>query len=195
MSFVFGDTIICDDAQTAKMLAFHRDVHARCVTMQGDVYDPSGTMSGGAAPQGSGILVKAQELVAAQNKLRESQARLQHLQAEEQRVAHVREQWKNAARTVEVKEHEVRLLEEQLAGSNASRVSRQVHLLNHKPDPFRACRSAHRSRISRNRSPTSRRNWTTRRLSNSPQRPTFSGLRKTWPSLRTTRKARPTSYV
>ena len=123
MSYVFGDAIICEDAQTAKMLAFHREVNSRCVTIEGDVYDPSGTMSGGAAPQSSGILVRAQELVAAQNRVRESQTRLQFLQTEEKRVAVVRDQWKNAARTVEVKEHEVKLLEEQLAGSNASRVS------------------------------------------------------------------------
>ncbi|VDB87086.1 unnamed protein product [Peniophora sp. CBMAI 1063] len=129
MAFVFGGTVICQDAPTAKMLAFHRDVHARCVTMEGDVYDPSGTMSGGAAPQSSGILVRAQDLIAAQNKVQESQTRLRNLEANAQRVAPVREQWKMAAGALEVKQHEVKLLEDQLADSNASRIQAQVEAI------------------------------------------------------------------
>jgi structural maintenance of chromosome 2 len=34
----------------------------RSVTLDGDVYDPSGTLSGGSAPSGDGVLVHVQEL-------------------------------------------------------------------------------------------------------------------------------------
>ncbi|XP_063831712.1 structural maintenance of chromosomes protein 2 [Ostrinia nubilalis] len=48
MAWVFGGTLVCRDLDTAKRVTFHRDVRRRCVTLDGDVFDPSGTLSGGA---------------------------------------------------------------------------------------------------------------------------------------------------
>ena len=36
----------CKDAVAAKALAFHRDVRTRCITLQGDDFNPSGTLTG-----------------------------------------------------------------------------------------------------------------------------------------------------
>lgn len=36
------------DAATAKSLAFHKEVHTRCVTLEGDDFNPSGTLTGAA---------------------------------------------------------------------------------------------------------------------------------------------------
>ena len=58
MTFVFGDTLICDDSNTAKAVTFNSAVGLKSVTLDGDVYDPSGTLSGGSAPSSSGLLVK-----------------------------------------------------------------------------------------------------------------------------------------
>jgi structural maintenance of chromosome 2 len=64
-AFVFSGTLICDDAASAQTVTFTREVCVRSVTLDGDPYEPSGAMSGGMAPSGSGILVHAQELVRA----------------------------------------------------------------------------------------------------------------------------------
>ena len=96
----------------------------RSVTVDGDVYDPSGTLSGGAAPSGSGILKKVQELQGVTKKLKEAQVRLDSLEGEMRRSEREREAWKKMAAELELKEHEKRLLEEQVEGSNAARVSR-----------------------------------------------------------------------
>ena len=45
---VFADVLICDDADTAKKLAFDNKVNMKCVTLDGVVYDPEGTVQGGA---------------------------------------------------------------------------------------------------------------------------------------------------
>ena len=34
------------DAAAAKTLAFHRDVRTRCITLEGDDFNPSGTLTG-----------------------------------------------------------------------------------------------------------------------------------------------------
>ena len=48
MAWVFGGTLVCRDLDTAKRVTFHAGVRRRSVTLDGDVFDPSGTLSGGA---------------------------------------------------------------------------------------------------------------------------------------------------
>jgi len=124
MTYVFGETLICDDAASAKLATFSPQVGGvRSVTLDGDVYDPSGTLSGGSAPSSSGTLVKVQELLNADRKVAEASRRLEELNKVEERGREGKEKWKKLARELEMKEHEMRLLEEQVEGSNATRVS------------------------------------------------------------------------
>ena len=123
MRFVFGSTFICKDSETAKQVTFSKEIGgARSVTLEGDVYEPSGTLSGGAAPTSSGILVKVQDLLEAERRLGEAKGRLDVLEKQNERDRDRRERWNNASRDLQIKEHEKKLFEEQLCGSNASRV-------------------------------------------------------------------------
>jgi structural maintenance of chromosome 2 len=47
MNFVFGNTILCQTKDIAQAIAFDKSIHVRCITKDGDVYDPAGTMTGG----------------------------------------------------------------------------------------------------------------------------------------------------
>lgn len=58
MDFVFGSTFVCDTKDAANMVAFDRRLGHRAVTLEGDVYEPSGTLSGGSAPSSGDILTK-----------------------------------------------------------------------------------------------------------------------------------------
>jgi structural maintenance of chromosome 2 len=122
MTYVFSDTLICEDAATAKAVTFNPGVRVRSVTLDGDVYDPSGTLSGGAPPQSSGLLVQAQQLQEANRALHEAEKKAQALLAAEANARPAREQWRLMAQQLEIKEHELRLLEEQLNGSSATQV-------------------------------------------------------------------------
>lgn len=123
MAFVFGDTLVCDDAETAKLVTFSPQVGGvRSVTLDGDVYDPSGMLSGGSAPSSTGTLVKIQELLEAERKLSEARRRLEELENAEAKGKAGRDMWKKLNHELEIKEHEMRLLQEQVDGSNASRV-------------------------------------------------------------------------
>ena len=122
MAFVFGDTLVCDDAETAKLVTFSPQVGGvRSVTLDGDVYDPSGMLSGGSAPSSSGTLVKVQELLEAERKLSEARQRSDELENAEAKGKAGRDVWKKLNHELEIKEHEMRLLQEQVDGSNASR--------------------------------------------------------------------------
>ncbi|KAI0296748.1 condensin complex subunit SMC2 [Multifurca ochricompacta] len=129
IAFVFNDTLICDDAASAQAVTFARDVGVRSVTLDGDVYEPSGTMSGGAAPSGSGILIRAQELRAAEERVVHARETLVTLEHEEAAGRAARDTWRTRTRELEIKEHELKLLEEQIGSSNAARIGAQIEEL------------------------------------------------------------------
>jgi structural maintenance of chromosome 2 len=129
MSYVFSDSLICADADSAKRVTFSSEVAVRSVTLEGDVYDPSGSLTGGAAPSGSGILIKAQELMEVGGRLEAAKKTLEGLEKEGERKKQGREEWRRLKRELEMKEHEERLMEEQVGDSNAARVGPIVCLL------------------------------------------------------------------
>lgn len=56
MEFLFGNVLICKDIHVANRLAFDNRIRKKCVTLEGDVVDPAGTLSGGAPPKDGSIL-------------------------------------------------------------------------------------------------------------------------------------------
>lgn len=48
MQHVFGDTLVCPNMEMAKKVAFDERILKRTVTFEGEVFDPSGTLTGGA---------------------------------------------------------------------------------------------------------------------------------------------------
>ncbi|KAI8446476.1 SMCs flexible hinge, partial [Phakopsora pachyrhizi] len=77
MEFVFGNTLIYPDALTAKEVTFDQKVCMKSVTQDGDIYDPSGTLSGGSKPSTLGILIKVQELKKVEGLLKDHQSKLE----------------------------------------------------------------------------------------------------------------------
>lgn len=129
MLYVFSDTLICADADSAKKVTFSSEVGVRSVTLEGDMYDPSGSLTGGAAPSGSGILVRAQELMDIGGRLEAARRALGKLEREGESKKQAREEWRRLKRELEMKEHQGRLMEEQVGGSNAARIGTQVEEL------------------------------------------------------------------
>ena len=124
----FCDSFVCEDAETAKLVTFSKEVGIRSVTYDGDVYDPSGTLSGGAPPNQNKVLIAVQELLDIERSLGAAMERLRSLEHEESRSRASREGWKSLAHGLDLKEHEMRLLEEQVGGSNATKVCKYLDL-------------------------------------------------------------------
>jgi structural maintenance of chromosome 2 len=122
IEFVFSDTLICDTPEIAKKVTFADAVKVRSVTLAGDVYDPSGSLSGGSAPNTSGVLIRVQELLEADDRLDQARAQLQELENTQAKSQKAREEWKARVKELDMKEHELKLMEEQMQGSNAAQV-------------------------------------------------------------------------
>ncbi|KAK7466259.1 Structural maintenance of chromosomes protein 2 [Stygiomarasmius scandens] len=134
MAHTFGGAFICDDAETAKKVTFNKSVNIRSVTLAGDTYDPSGTLSGGSAPPSSGILVQVQTLLDVETELAHAQGQLSEAERNwnGDDIRRRRDNWKRLAREMDIKSHELGLAEEQLGESNAARVGAQVEQLKAK---------------------------------------------------------------
>ncbi|SGZ39667.1 related to Structural maintenance of chromosomes protein 2 [Hanseniaspora guilliermondii] len=60
MQFIFGSALICESADIAKKITFHPEIRTKSITLEGDVYDPEGTLSGGSRNNNSNILEQTQ---------------------------------------------------------------------------------------------------------------------------------------
>lgn len=122
MEYVFGSTLVCADAQTAKTVTFDPSVKMKSVTLEGDVYDPAGTLSGGSALQSNGVLLSLQRLNELTKELTIQEHGLAELQAkitsEMQNMSTARQ----IKQELDLKSHEIGLTEQQISGNAASSV-------------------------------------------------------------------------
>lgn len=126
MDYVFGSTLICQDAETAKRVTFDPAVRMKSVTLEGDVYDPSGTLSGGSSPNTSGVLVTLGKLNEVMKELQAQEQELNELQevmrGEKKKLGSV----KATKHQLDLKSHEIKLTEEQIHGNSSSSIIQAV---------------------------------------------------------------------
>ncbi|SCZ87647.1 BZ3500_MvSof-1268-A1-R1_Chr2-2g05113 [Microbotryum saponariae] len=126
MEYIFGSTLICADSDEAKLVTFHNEIRMRSVTLEGDVYSPDGTLSGGSRSQGAGILVKVQQLKKVEAELKARQQALDAAEKAFDQTTAAMDKYKQAKKQLDLKAHEVGLLEERVQESNATRIISEV---------------------------------------------------------------------
>ncbi|KAH8393307.1 hypothetical protein KR215_003892 [Drosophila sulfurigaster] len=115
MQFVFGGILICKDLEVAKGLSADQRIGGRCVTLEGDVVDSAGTLSGGAAPKGANIL---EELSSLRNLEKDLNAKMNELkQVEEQlnAIENVARNHNKLKEALELRQHELSMCKSRLA--------------------------------------------------------------------------------
>ncbi|KAI9671028.1 MAG: Structural maintenance of chromosomes protein 2 [Alyxoria varia] len=126
MEYVFGSTLVCSDAETAKKVTFDPSVRLKSVTLEGDVYDPAGTLSGGSAPQTSGVLVTLQKLNEISKELDQKEKRLAQLNEELDGNKQKMESSRKAKQELDLKNHEISLTEDQINSNSSSAIIQAV---------------------------------------------------------------------
>ncbi|KAH4125319.1 chromosome structural maintenance protein [Parastagonospora nodorum] len=126
MEYVFGSTLVCEDAETAKRVTFDPAVRMKSVTLQGDTYDPAGVLSGGSAPQSSGVLITLQKLNEITTELRHQETQLNSLQATMAKEKKKLDAARKTKQELDLKTHEIRLTEEQISGNSSSSIIQAI---------------------------------------------------------------------
>lgn len=122
MDYVFGSTLICEDSTTAKLVTFDEAVRMKSVTLEGDVYDPSGTLSGGSSPNSSGVLIVLQQLNKLTRDIELHEKTLGELQSSMARETKDVDSARKIKQRLDLKSHEIKLTEEQIASNSSTSV-------------------------------------------------------------------------
>ncbi|KAI8985162.1 hypothetical protein BDB01DRAFT_101356 [Pilobolus umbonatus] len=129
MEWIFGSTFICEDAATAKDVTFNKDIRIKSVTLQGDIYDPHGTLSGGSRPNSGGILIQIQELNAIKTEIKQHQDELDRLDEEIRSSQKVIKKYREYKQKLDLQSHQLSLLEQRMSKSSHAQLATRVQSL------------------------------------------------------------------
>jgi len=128
MKYVFGRTLVCKDMDSAKKITFDRAVFSRSVTLDGDVYDPSGTLSGGSsARSGPSSLELLGTLADSEHQLKEKEKIVHKLSSQLAEIENKARKFRQLTAELDSKQYEAELLEKKLGESKVGRLLNEVH--------------------------------------------------------------------
>ena len=81
MEYVFGSRLICTTLDVAKRVTFDRNILTYSVTLEGDTFDPEGTITGGSRQERQCIILKLNELQTEIKELEAKRVELGNLQS------------------------------------------------------------------------------------------------------------------
>ena len=119
MKFVFGSTFICKDAAAAKKVAYDPVVKMRAITLDGDVYEPGATITGGSRPSSSDLLGRIAKLNELEQKMYALQQELMKYQDEFDKVQQQAARYHQLERELRTAELEFESAEKILSGTSA----------------------------------------------------------------------------
>jgi len=128
MEYAFGDKIVCDSLDTARKVAHDPKVHKKCVTLDGDVVDPSGTMTGGSSQGIGSSLAKLTQLSDATKELAASAERLGQVASSLKALEKGAAQHATVAEALDLKKEEVALLKERLSHTTAAALETKLEV-------------------------------------------------------------------
>jgi structural maintenance of chromosome 2 len=126
MEYVFGNGLICDCLDTARAVANHPNVMKKCVTLDGDVVDPAGTMTGGSNSGLGSCLKKLQQLDASNEELESCEDRLKEVVGSLKKSAKEAASYQELSDAVELKKQQVVLLKDRLSHTTAASLAEKL---------------------------------------------------------------------
>lgn len=129
MEYAFGDTIVCDSAKTAKIVAFDKNVWTKTVTLDGDVYNPSGTLTGGSNTNMGTLLALIDELSIAENTLYQQRDELKKVEVALKACSADSAAADKLLSELETKKYALQMAEEKLANTSYSLAVQEIAAL------------------------------------------------------------------
>ncbi|CAN6468378.1 unnamed protein product [Victoria cruziana] len=134
MAFVFGSTFICRSMEAAKEVAFHRDICTPSVTLDGDIFQPSGLLTGGSRKGGGELLRQLHSLADAESKLLMHQNRLSEVEAEISHILPLQKKFTDLKSQLELKLYDLSLFERRAEENEHSKIAEMVKKIEEELD-------------------------------------------------------------
>ncbi|KAL9702382.1 hypothetical protein quinque_005900 [Culex quinquefasciatus] len=132
MKFVFGGSFLAEDMNVAKQVTYHRQIMCRSVTLDGDVVDPSGTLSGGAKPKGGAVLLEVEEINQIQRALAQKEQEYQQVCAEISKLERVAARFGQLKEQLDLMQYELKTLQARLAQTTFQQAQQEIEDLKQK---------------------------------------------------------------
>lgn len=120
MQYIFGSTFICDSPDVAKTITFDPKIRARSITLEGDIYDPEGNLSGGSRKNTSSLLITMQKYNNVQNEVNDLKYKLNEVQKELNHYEKLSEQTRELQNELNLGKQELLILERKLENNQAT---------------------------------------------------------------------------
>ncbi|XP_051939428.1 structural maintenance of chromosomes protein 2 [Hippocampus zosterae] len=130
MEYVFGSTLVCDTLDNAKKVAFDKQVLTKTVTLGGDIFDPQGTLSGGARSQSASVLSSLQEVKEVQSNLNEKEAQLRDTEQQLASLKETAEKYRQLKQQHDLKVEEEQILQAKLQQSSFHQQQEELERLH-----------------------------------------------------------------
>ncbi|XP_063687753.1 structural maintenance of chromosomes protein 2-like [Bolinopsis microptera] len=114
MKFCFGGVLICKTKEQAKKVAFDKSVKRKVITLEGDVYDPAGTLTGGSRNTSRCVLKELSACKQSRSDLTQYKEQYRQVEGELSKMERVVHEWEELTGQLRLKKHERDLLEERL---------------------------------------------------------------------------------
>ncbi|KAJ7300253.1 hypothetical protein O6H91_Y027600 [Diphasiastrum complanatum] len=126
MEFVFGGAFVCKSLETAKEVAFHKDIHTASVTLDGDIFEPRGLLTGGSRRGGGELLRKLHALSIAESNLKIQEAKLSEVEKEIASLLPVQKKFSHLMSQLELKSYDLSLFENRVEQSEHHKLTEVV---------------------------------------------------------------------
>ncbi|KAK8464445.1 hypothetical protein PHAVU_011G211100 [Phaseolus vulgaris] len=111
MEYVFGSTFVCKTIDAAKEVAFNRDIHTTSVTLEGDIFQPRGLLTGGSRKGSGDLLGRLHALAEAESKLSVHQTRLSEIEAKISKLLPLQKKFIDLKAQLELKLYDLSLFQ------------------------------------------------------------------------------------
>ncbi|ESQ45830.1 hypothetical protein EUTSA_v10010077mg [Eutrema salsugineum] len=109
MEYVFGSTFVCKTTDVANKVAFNREISTPTVTLEGDIFQPSGFLTGGSRKGGGDLLRQLHDLAEAETKLQVHQKRLYEIEAKIKELQPLQKKFTDMKAQLELKMYDLSL--------------------------------------------------------------------------------------
>jgi len=126
MENVFGTSLVCDRMDLAKVIAFDQRVRTKVVTLDGDSFEPAGTLTGGSRSGLGTLLQSLQQLSDANQELGARRERLRFVDHRLESISTVSRDFGDLRSQLELKEHALVMLEERVGNSQHAHLAQKL---------------------------------------------------------------------
>ena len=131
MNYVFGRAFVCQTQETAKKVAFDKNVLLNCVTVEGDLLNPTGLLTGGSRGSGQSVLKKLKALSEAEARVDALRKDIETCDEDIAKAKIERKKYTELETKLDQSEHKLTLLKEKNSESEAFQLEeKRVKLTN-----------------------------------------------------------------